>query len=276
MAETKEPRRKASTKGPRRLSSGPLTGSGTREWADTNLNIQIGCEHNCRYCYARHRAVERFKYCKSLEDWRNPVINKRKIKAKYQKYFGTVMYPSTHDITPRNINESVGVVRKLLDAGNKVLIVSKPHLPCIERLCKALWPRKEKILFRFTIGSMNDEILRFWEPGAPRFVERINCLVYARRWGFGTSVSCEPYLDERVDLTYQAVLPWLTESFWVGMLRRFDSRVKLDDVSEIDMHRFVMVQRTIQTEQRVRALYDSLNGKEFVKWKDSVREVMRI
>ena len=26
---------------------------GTQEWAASNVNIQDGCEHDCRYCYAK-------------------------------------------------------------------------------------------------------------------------------------------------------------------------------------------------------------------------------
>ena len=37
--------------------------TGTKEWAKSNLNFQLGCEHGCRYCYAREMAVNRFKRC---------------------------------------------------------------------------------------------------------------------------------------------------------------------------------------------------------------------
>ena len=34
--------------------------TGTQEWAASNVNIQDGCEHDCRYCYAKTMAI-RFK-----------------------------------------------------------------------------------------------------------------------------------------------------------------------------------------------------------------------
>ncbi|RKY06326.1 MAG: hypothetical protein DRP56_07630, partial [Planctomycetota bacterium] len=111
--------------------------TGIFEWADTSVNIQIGCEHDCRYCYARHRAVERFGYCKSQEAWKNPIVNFAKVNKGYKKNYGTVMLPSTHDITPLNLSEYLCVMRKLLDAGNNVLIVSKPHFDCIRVIVNA-------------------------------------------------------------------------------------------------------------------------------------------
>ena len=75
------------------------------------------------------------------------------------------------------------MLRKLLAAGNEVLIVTKPHLECVERLCRELAAYKEKIVFRFTIGAMDDELLAFWEPGAPAFAERLAALKHAHAAG---------------------------------------------------------------------------------------------
>ncbi len=86
------------------------TKTGTKEWAEVNINIQNGCEHNCRYCYARHNAVKRFKTL-TARQWANPVINQKKVDAKYPKHQGTVMFPSSHDITERNLAEYLCVLR---------------------------------------------------------------------------------------------------------------------------------------------------------------------
>ena len=42
--------------------------SGTKEWADNNINIVFGCENNCRYCYAKKMAI-RFER-KTEETWK--------------------------------------------------------------------------------------------------------------------------------------------------------------------------------------------------------------
>lgn len=249
---------------------------GVYEWADKSINIQIGCEHNCRYCYARHRAVDRFGYCKSLEAWKTPKINQKNVDRGIRKNYGTVMFPSTHDITPANISEYLCVLRKILDAGNNVLVVTKPHLDCIKVICEGYKRYREQILFRFTIGSCDDEILSFWEPGAANFAERLSCLQYAYKSGYKTSVSCEPYLDPYVVYTYMACKPFVTDSFWVGKMRGINSRVRLDGATEEDKKRFVTIIQAAQCDGVVRSIYRLLDGHKFIQWKDSIREVIGI
>lgn len=246
---------------------------GTREWAKYNVNIQRGCEHGCRYCYARYNSVTRFKRC-TAEQWLDPVIVQAKVDKNYGKYRGTVMFPSTHDITPRNISECLCVLRRLLDVGNKVLIVSKPHWDCIPLICETLKEYRLQIEFRFTIGSTSDKVLSFWEPGAPNLAERLSCLRYAYKCGYEMSVSCEPYLDPYVPYTYAAVLPYLTNSFWIGKLRDFKRRVDLTGVTDEQMTKFVKPLMAALSDEVVKTICMALHGHRFVKWKDSVREVM--
>jgi len=252
--------------------------TGTREWADHNENIQIGCENGCRYCYARHNAVVFRKYC-TAEAWPNPVINQKKVDKNYGYYKGGVMFPSTHDITPANLSESLAVINKLIDAGNKVLIVSKPRWSCITVICESIksnFPNfwQDKVTFRFTIGSTRDEVLKFWEPNAPCFEERRSCLQYAYKAGFDTSVSCEPFLDPFTPHVYDATCELITDSFWVGMLRDFDKRVRLEGTSAFERNFYVEKLKKLQEPKMVKMLYQAMNELPFIKWKDSVRKVI--
>jgi len=248
--------------------------TGTKEWAETNVNIQLGCEHNCRYCYARSNLVDRFHKC-TEEQWVSPVINNKAVDKNRGKYEGTVMFPSSHDITPLNVSQCLVVLRRLLDAGNKVLIVTKPHPICIKLICEAFKEFKKQILFRFTIGSASDEVLKFWEPGAPSFGERMECLKYAFENGFATSVSCEPYLDGLVIYTYLAVRDYLTESFWIGLLRDFDRRTNLAEISYTGLANYVLPLKKAMKETVVRSIYRMLHDKPFVMWKDSIKEMLK-
>ena len=247
--------------------------TGTKEWAMHNINIQRGCEHGCLYCYARHNAVKRFKRC-SDEQWLNPVIDNTKVDKNYGKFKGVVMIPSTHDITPKNISECMCVLRKLLDAGNRILIVSKPHWDCITVICETFKECRHQIMFRFTIGSKDDVVLGFWEPNAPKFGERLACLRYAYMRRYQTSISCEPYLDSNVVDLFLAVKPWITHSFWVGKLRGFESRINISDVSSEQEEKFVGPLRDLQCDDFVWKLYKQLNFEHLVTWKDSIREVI--
>ena len=248
--------------------------TGTKEWSDHSLNFQKGCENDCRYCYARHFAVEgRFKYM-TQEQWDNPTIDQKKVDKKYGKLKGVIMFPTTHDIVPGNISEYCCVLRKLLDAGNDVLIVSKPNWECISLICEGFKEHRDKILFRFTIGSTSDDVLRFWEPNAPSVLERLSCLQYAFEAGYKTSVSCEPYLDPYVVYTYTACKPYITDSFWVGKLRHFNSRVKLDDATPEQIKKYVDTLKAASGDDVVRGIYRLLDGQPFIQWKDSIKEIM--
>jgi len=248
--------------------------TGTREWAEDNINIQRGCEHGCLYCYARHIAVTWTKRC-TAEQWLDPVINQAKVDKNYYKGKGILMFPSTHDITPRNLSECLCVLRKLLDAGNQVLIVSKPHWSCITLICETLQEYRARIMFRFTIGSKSDEILEFWEPNAPRFKERLACLKYAYSCRYQTSVSCEPYLDSNVVDLFLAVKPWTTHSFWVGKLRDFAKRVYISAMTTEQEEKFIKPLKAAQTDEAVRTIYNQLNVERLIKWKDSIRKVIK-
>lgn len=248
--------------------------TGTREWAASNINIQLGCEHDCRYCYARSNAV-RFKWT-TCERWSSPIINQQAVDQNYGKKRGVVMFPSSHDITPSNISECLVVILKLLDAGNQVLIVSKPHIDCIMLMCHCLDKYKERIEFRFTIGSMRDDVLKFWEPGAPGFDDRLRCLQYAHYGNYKTSVSAEPYLDDCIEHLYIRCFPYITESFWIGLLRQFNHRVDRKPISVEQMYDYVKPLLACQQKNPVRRLYEKMNGRPLVRWKDSIREMLAI
>jgi len=247
--------------------------TGVYEWADKSFNIQIGCENDCRYCFARYRSVTRFKQCPSNEAWKTPVINFDTVNKGCRTNYGVVMFPSTHDITSLNLSEYLCKLRKYLDAGNHVLIVSKPRFDCIRVIAEAYEDYKEQILFRFTIGSMDNEILKFWEPNAPSFDERLGCLQYAYRHGYKTSVSCEPYLDPFVVYTYTARKPFLTDSFWIGKLRGWH-QVRMDDVTPAQAVDFIEPLKAAQSDTVVKSMVRMLDGQPFIQWKDSIREVM--
>jgi DNA repair photolyase len=245
--------------------------TGTREWAEVNLNIITGCEHRCRYCYAADMA-KRFHRIASFEEWGNPQLRPKEVGKDRKKCRGRIMFPTTHDITPQFIEECVTVLKKLLAAGNEVLIVTKPHLACVERLCRELAAYKGKIVFRFTIGAMDEELLRYWEPGAPSFAERLAALMRAHDTGFRTSVSAEPMLDvpHAVEL-YEAVVPFVTDTIWFGKLNMIRKRVEVKTPEDE-----AAVQRIEenQTDERIVELYERLKDKPKVAWKDSIRELV--
>ncbi|MCK5616305.1 hypothetical protein KAR91_81335 [Candidatus Pacearchaeota archaeon] len=254
----------------------PNKKTGTKEWAPFSMNFQRGCDHNCRYCYARFDAVVRYKRCEARH-WPIPCIDEAKIdKPHKKKYPGRVMFPTTHDITPANISQYLCLLHKLLDAGNNVLIVSKPHWECITVICESCLEHQEQITFRFTIGSVQDDVLAFWEPGAPNFLERLSCLQYAFQAGYKTSLSCEPYLDAFPQYTYEACRDFITEtgSFWIGKLRNFKSRADLKGATPDQCAKFVDPLVRAMSDSIVKGIYNILKDKPHIRWKDSIRKVI--
>lgn len=247
--------------------------SGTKEWAVHNVNCVRGCEHNCRYCYARFNAMNRFKQVATLEEWAVPVVRDHDVKKSRGKKEGTIMFPTTHDILPGEVLDACMIVlRKLLAAGNDVLIVSKPHRECIEAICREFGQYKQQILFRFTIGAMDDDILGYWEPGAPRFQERFWCLRYACQSGFDTSVSVEPMLDsDNMVSQFRIMEPFVTDAIWIGKMNKIDSRVEMKTAEDIER---VQAIKDGQTDIKIWGIYQSLKDEPKVKWKESIKEVV--
>jgi len=184
---------------------------GIPEWSVKTVNCCTGCSHDCRYCYAKEMAI-RFKQV-TASQWPLERIRNKDVYKRYKKYPGRVMFPSSHDITDKNWSACIIVLNRLLEAGNEVLIVSKPHFNCIVAICAVFENYRDKLTFRFSIGSYDDKILSFWEPNAPNYQERKEALEVAFNHGFQTSVSAEPMLDSaNIDTLIGELLPYVTNS----------------------------------------------------------------
>ncbi|TKB10738.1 hypothetical protein [Desulforhopalus sp. IMCC35007] len=244
---------------------------GTREWAVAEVNCSRGCPHGCRYCYARYDQVIRRQLIPEA-DWLKCCDLPGEIDKSRPLYDGQVMFPAAHDIIPENLESCVKVIGKLLGAGNRVLIVSKPHLDCIQRLCREFYDCRDRILFRFTITARNAEILSFWEPGAPVYQERLMALRSCYERGFITSVSIEPMLhrEDVVQMVYE-LLPYVSHSIWIGKMNRIDTRVsRVNAQFDKEIERITLG----QSDQELRLLYEELGHEDKIRWKESVKEVL--
>lgn len=244
---------------------------GTREWAVAEINCSRGCTHGCLYCYARYdQVVRRQLVCDS--EWNRCLDLQEEVEKVHPLYDGQVMFPAAHDIIPENLESCVKVIKNLLDAGNKVLIVSKPHLSCIQRLCQEFYAVRSRLLFRLTLTARNPQILKIWEPGAPGYGERLMSLRSCFERGFATSVSIEPML-ERMDVVamVEELLPFVSHSIWIGKMNKIDSRVVAGDAviaSEIKRIRLE------QSDEQIKCLFQELQGVEKIRWKESIKEVV--
>ena len=249
-----------------------MTKTGTHEWSTVSRNIQKGCgDNDCLYCYAREMAL-RFHHIGNVAEWTKPAIN-RKAMLNTKKVDGVVMFPSTHDIYEWNMTECTEFILNNLKNGNKMLIVSKPRMNCIYYLCERLQDHKSQIKFRFTIGSADDSVLKFWEPGAPGYLERVHCVHHAHAEGYQTSISCEPYLDDTIYSIIREVEELVTDTIWIGRMNKFEQRV---DTSKWGDREWGYAHKMFdaQTDDAVLKLHEHFKDNEKVKWKDSIKKVL--
>jgi DNA repair photolyase len=241
---------------------------GFRDWTNCNVNIQTGCSNNCIYCYAKTQAYRREQL--ALGSWADQTIRRHDVDKARNLYHGLVGFPSTHDITAENIDEYLYVLGRLLRAGNEVLIVSKPRLDCIRQICDACYFFKDKIRFRFTIGAMDNDILGFWEPNAPGYKERMDCLEFAYNQGFRTSVSMEPMLDTpRVEKQIADLRQFVTEDIWLGTMNYLE---EIKEGADDDLTAAINKVEAGQTVERLTAIYQTYKDDKVVKWKTDAKE----
>jgi hypothetical protein len=137
------------------------------------------------------------------------------------------------------------------------------------------------IQFRFTIGCLDGELSKTWEPFAPSPVERVAALAHAYSEGFKTSVSMEPLLDvEHARTNVERLAPWVSGSIWLGKMRHVRRRavrrtvgngvvcsrgVSPDDISYIERW---------QTDGKIKEMYGWLMDHPLVRWKESIKKVV--
>lgn len=242
---------------------------GTKEWAPHNFNYMSGCSNNCVYCYAKDMAI-RFKR-KTADSWsieESVSLDGRS----YSKKDGAIMIPSSHDITPGNVDTTIEVMQKLLENGNDLLVVTKPHLSCVERIVDLFMVYRSQIRFRFTIGSADSSVLKLWEPGAADFSERFESLKYAYEKGYSTSISCEPLLDDQFDILYDTVVSYVSDAIWVGKMNMASKRVRTNTNGTFPAEELDKLIAS-QSDAKIIVLFNKYRGNPKIQWKESIKKV---
>lgn len=247
--------------------------TGTREWACKTFNTCMGCSHDCAYCYAKSMAI-RFGRA-TAESWHNQIALPEKAILSLRGKPTRVMFPSTHDITPECLGVCKDALRHLLDKGHDVLIVSKPHYECIQAICDWFPYHRDKILFRFTMGSRSDAVLKAWEPYAPCYGERLASLRHAYDLEFKTSISCEPMLDIQIEDVVGEVDDYVSDTIWIGMMNDMKQRLSMNKASpEIKkMGEELMKQCSVEF---IRGLYARLKDNPKIRWKYSIKKMLEL
>ena len=241
---------------------------GTGDWAPKTANIIVGCTNNCVYCFAHancnKRNLKAVLAGKEPEDWSTPkFVDFDQVDLwRHTK----VMFPSSHDIELPLIERNIEAIKRLLAKNNEVLVVSKPRLDCIKRLCAEFKP-SDRILFRFTIGSFDEELLKRYEPGAPSYAERMAALKHAFDAGFQTSVSCEPLIDTANILKHcEQLKRFVREKIWLGeMTATGDPEAGKHEVELKEL-------RAGQKKEELLPIYQAFRDDPVIKWKSHTKK----
>ncbi|MCE7740783.1 MAG: hypothetical protein GPJ50_15570 [Candidatus Heimdallarchaeota archaeon] len=198
---------------------------GVYEWAKNNFNISIGCFNDCKYCYSssiahRHGRVQRDcwknMYTKSYAKIDEQLKRLPKTKNTDPDLYD-IMFPSSHDLFEENLEEACYALSKILELGKTILIVTKPRIAVISELIYRFQDYKKQILFRFTMGTADDDVRQYWETNASTVRERMICLYLAYKAGFNTSVSIEPFLEDYTLIKHiKRIHSYVTHDIWVG------------------------------------------------------------
>ena len=245
--------------------------TGTKEWADHNVNCIKGCYNNCRYCYAMIMA-KRFGRATS-STWKKMVVREDVVKTQFRKFSGRVMFPSSHDLfdLPDYEEACFSVLENLLKSGNEVLVTTKPRLAIIKKIDKEFSDYKDQIQFRFTITSFDDRLLMFWEPNAPLFEERLKSLQYAFKKRYKTSVSIEPFLDYNPKPLIDAISPFVTESIWLGMM----NYIPRNNLKRCEVPYYDSIRKNY-SEEHLKDIFENFDMHQKIRWKDSIKTKLKL
>ena len=163
---------------------------------DYAFNPYAGCAHGCLYCYARaytrHREV--------AENWGQIVYIKENVlevlarEVRRQKPGVVGVSTITDPYQPVEAQEKLTRrgIQILLEAGFHVSIQTKS--PLVLRDLNLLAENKQKVDVGFTIITLDSELSRLLEPGAPSPIERARALEEISARGIETWVFLGPIL----------------------------------------------------------------------------------
>jgi DNA repair photolyase len=133
---------------------------------------------------------------------------------------------------------------------------------------------KDQILFRFSIGACDDQILSYWEPNAPGYDERKESLIVAHQEGFQTSVSVEPMLDSvHIATLIGELLPYVSQSLWIGKMNHLG---RFGKGSDMVLQQAIKEIKRGQADSIIKSIYRWYKDDPLIKWKKEIKRVVGI
>jgi len=163
------------------------------DWATYKFNFEIGCIHDCKYCYAK-QMNKRYKW---IPKWtqpqlKNPATLRKQITKLHEAPEGTVFFQDIGDAFqnhPQIFSACKYWLSKVLRTKHTILILTKSPLV---KQCVGMLQKHENAWVGFTITSLKH--IPEWEPNAPPNPERVHAVKFLHDAGLKTFVSIEPWI----------------------------------------------------------------------------------
>jgi DNA repair photolyase len=210
---------------------------------DYSVNPYSGCSFNCIYCYIRGS-----KYGENMAKRLSVKINAPELlekqlsrRAKKGEYGIIALSSSTEPYM--KVEEKLELTRKLLEIILRyrfplhVLTKSKLILRDLDLLREidknAILPAdlraklKRGVIISFSISTLDENLAKMLEPGAPKPIERLDTMKKCKEKGFFTGVCFIPVLpflsdsEEQIEETIKTVKEYGADFIFVGGLTLF-------------------------------------------------------
>ncbi|HOT31253.1 MAG TPA: hypothetical protein PLQ61_06745 [Bacteroidales bacterium] len=201
-----------------------------REYSDLAVNLFMGCEHACKYCYApmclkknREEYHKHFSIRKNIINFlQKDLIEMNRNKDKRRVLMSFISDPYQGDYIENIVTQQAIELFRAYDI--RFQILTKGGM----KAARDFFLYKKGDAFATTLTFINNEKSLYYEPGAALPEDRIAALKYAKRYSIETWVSLEPVIDPEetfklIDLTYK-----FTDLYKVGKITKFDTGIKVD------------------------------------------------
>ncbi len=130
----------------------------------------------------------------------------------------------------------------------------------------------------FTIGSLDSEVLTFWETNAPSFEERYEALKLAYNMNYQVSISAEPILQKNVEELVEKLSPFVTKNIWIGPAQNLIKRLKSNGYGDpLTLQKADELIKWQNDPQFIQYLYDTYKDNPMIRWKyDYLKEMSKI
>jgi DNA repair photolyase len=232
------------------------------------LSVKTNCKNDCKYCYMKRMKNKFFDV--DLENF-DVLLDEKKVTKKWKKVNNKtvakmIMFPSSHDILIDYVDSYITSALHILDGGHSLLIVTKPRLDCIKKMVDAFVNYKDKIIFRLTITSKNDDILSYYETNASKYDERKECMIYLFEHGYRTSISMEPFLSDPKEVIND-LKQYVTDDIWLGLMSGIKQSDTIDDEHKQQLNE-------LYNNDNIMKLVNELKADKKIMWKTSVMRLL--